>query len=624
MSPLLHLPTLLILSVLLAVMLGAVLLWLWWVDRSQVALRSWGIAHLLVGIGFALAALRGVAANWVSIDVANALIALCYGLTWHGARQFEGRRGTPPAAIVIGAAIWLAACRMPGFYDRLDLRVALISVIVAAYCAAATVEFLRGRWKAPLPSHLAVAAMMGTHAALHLLRIPLALLLPMATGGTAMPVAPWFVLALTQGVLHGAGTAVLVVALAKERHEQRATAVLAEARDTAAAASAEKSRFLARISHELRTPLNGVLGLAQALAHDTGLNSRQRDQAATMEQAGRHLVAVVSDMLDLARVEAEQLELSPQPLLLRPLLEEALEQARAAAGPKPLMLRLHMAPDLPPAMRADPARLRQILNNLLGRAVAATPHRGRVALLATRLGPHGGLRLAVTDTGPVVPPERRARLFQEHLQDLHPGSGSGGTGLGLAVAAAMAGAMGGSIRHAEGPGGVGSTFTVELPLPVASTSEAPAAAPPATAPGSGSIGGKAPPRARPLRVMVVDDVAANRMVAAALLTQAGHSVIEAADGLAALEMLEQVGEGGAQRPDAVLMDLSMPGMDGFTAATRIRALPGPVARVPIIALTADAMPEQQQACREAGMDAVLAKPVEREALLTMLARFVAA
>jgi signal transduction histidine kinase len=618
MTSVLHLPTLLVLSVLLALMLGAVLLWLWWVDRSQAALQSWGIAHLLVGAGFALAALRGVAPDWLSIDIANALLALCYGLTWHGARQFEGRPGAPPATVAAGAAIWLAACRLPGFYDRLDLRVVLISAIVAAYAGAATVEFLRGRRAAPLPSHLAVAAMMGTHAVLHLLRIPLALLLPLAASGAAMPVAPWFVLALTQGVLHGAGTAVLVVALAKERHEQRATTVLAEARDAAAAASAEKSRFLARVSHELRTPLNGVLGLAQALAHDTGLNSRQRDQVATMEHAGRHLVAVVNDMLDLARVEAGQLELSPQPLLLRPLLEEALEQARATAGPKTLMLRLHMAPDLPPAMHADPARLRQILQNLLGHAVDCTPRRGRVTLLATRLGPHGGLRLAVTDTGPGVPPEMRARLFQEHAQELHARAGSGGTGLGLAVAAAIARAMGGGVRHAEGPGGVGSAFTAELPLPVALLSDAPAAAAPV--PGK-TGGGKSP--ARPLRVMVVDDVAANRMVAAALLIQAGHSVIEAADGAAAVEMLQQA-DGGAQRPDAVLMDLSMPGMDGFVATARIRALPGPVARVPIIALTADTMPEQAQACREAGMDAVLAKPVEREALLTMLARFVAA
>jgi CheY-like chemotaxis protein len=119
--------------------------------------------------------------------------------------------------------------------------------------------------------------------------------------------------------------------------------------------------------------------------------------------------------------------------------------------------------------------------------------------------------------------------------------------------------------------------------------------------------------------MVVDDVAANRMVAAALLTQAGHSVVEAADGLGAVEVLEQAGE-GPLRLDAVLMDISMPGMDGFTATARIRALPGPISRVPVIALTAAAMPEQRETCLKAGMDAVLAKPVERETLLAILAR----
>jgi signal transduction histidine kinase/DNA-binding response OmpR family regulator len=382
---------------------------------------------------------------------------------------------------------------------------------------------------------------------------------------------------------------------------------LAQARDAAAAATEAKSRFLARMSHELRTPLNGVLGLAQALARDPRLSGEQQAQARTLETAGRHLVAVANDVLDLAKVEAGRLDLKLAPAGLRDVLESCATLIRPAAEDKHVRLTVLHDPELPPAVQVDRTRMQQLLLNLLSNAVKFTPPNGAVELIAQRLPDIDAegrvlVRLEVRDSGPGVPEEQRRAVFGDFVQ-LDSGSRMGGTGLGLAIAAGIAGQMDGRIGCGANPIGQGAMFWVEVPLL------------PAAAPNQPTAQTAATSRA-PLLVLVADDVPANLAVARALLESAGHEAHCVNDGALAVQALISGHDG--RRFDVVLMDVMMPGMDGLEATRRIRTLPGPLAEVPILAVTASAFAEDVQACREAGMNAHLAKPIEREALLAAL------
>jgi signal transduction histidine kinase/CheY-like chemotaxis protein/HPt (histidine-containing phosphotransfer) domain-containing protein len=392
---------------------------------------------------------------------------------------------------------------------------------------------------------------------------------------------------------------------------KHAMADLAQARDAAAAATEAKSRFLAHMSHELRTPLNGVLGLAQVLARDPDLSGEQRMRAQTLEAAGRHLVAVANDVLDLAKVEAGRLELRTKAVDLAPLLRDCATLARPAAEEKQVTITLELADSLPVAAELDQTRMRQMILNLLSNAVKFTPGGGRVELAAWALGPldpqdNLPVRIEVRDTGPGVPEDHRHVIFGDFVQ-LDRGE-AGGTGLGLAIAAGIAEQMGGRIgceANTGSPTGQGAVFWVELPLRPTATALSAKDAPDAAA-------------RRPLHVLVADDVPANLSVARALLESAGHSVDCVPDGALAVRA---VAEAPADRRfDAVLMDVMMPGMDGLEATRQIRALPGSAARVPILAVTAGAFTEDVAACREAGMDAHLPKPIDRDALVTALAR----
>jgi signal transduction histidine kinase/DNA-binding NarL/FixJ family response regulator len=381
---------------------------------------------------------------------------------------------------------------------------------------------------------------------------------------------------------------------------KRAMDEIAKARDQARAAAEAKSQFLSRMSHELRTPLNSILGFAQLLAADAGMNEEQRTQLQTLLGAGRHLLDLVNGLLDLGKIEAGRLELADRPLALPALLSSCADLLRPEAQRKGISFSVALAEDLPAHVRGDPTRLRQLTLNLLSNAVKFTPPGGVVALRASVGGyaaepGHAPIRIEIEDTGPGIPKQQISRLFQDFEQiapALEPG-----TGLGLAISARLAEAMGGRIGCESEPGR-GAMFWVEIPLKLAEAPEA--AATPA-----GTL-------RSPLRVLVVDDVAANRMVARAMLAAAGHSVELAADGAAALDAV------ATHDFDAVLMDLQMPGMDGLEATRRIRALPAPRGNVPVFALTASALPEQVEQCRQAGMDGHLAKPIERDALLALL------
>ncbi len=398
----------------------------------------------------------------------------------------------------------------------------------------------------------------------------------------------------------------------------------AAARDAARTATEAKSRFLAHMSHELRTPLNGVLGLAQALAADPALPPAQRERARTLEAAGRHLVSVANDVLDLAKIEAGRFELRPATVAVPELLRECADWVRAAAADKRVSLHVELSPDLPRAVAADGSRLRQLVLNFLSNAVKFTPAGGRVELRAAvascpaapAAAPAAAgrvpVRIEVRDDGPGVPEKLRSEVFGDFVQ---LGDRPDGTGLGLAIAAHIAARMEGRIgcgANPDAPEGRGALFWTELPLQPAA---APPAAATAAADGSGD-GGAGAARRRALRVLVADDVPANLAVARALLESAGHSVSCANSGEEAVAAL-------AASPDpppfdAVLMDVMMPGLDGREATKRIRALPGAAGRVRVLAVTASAFPEDVAACRAAGMDAHVAKPIERGALLAAL------
>jgi signal transduction histidine kinase/DNA-binding response OmpR family regulator len=383
---------------------------------------------------------------------------------------------------------------------------------------------------------------------------------------------------------------------------KRAMQDLAAARDAAAAAGEAKSRFLARVSHELRTPLNGVLGFAQVLLHDPRLAPDQREQVKTLHEAGRHLLDLVNGLLDLSKIEAGRLDLAPQAVALRPLLEGCATLLAPEIARKALSFELDLDPGMPAAAQLDPTRTRQLLLNLLSNAVKFTPAGGRVDLRVRATG-EGMLRIEVADSGPGVPADKRHLLFEDFVQLAPSGGGDGqGTGLGLAISARLVALMGGSIGCEDPPGG-GALFWVELPLQACDIVRDDAA--PLAGPETATAGPA-------LDVLVVDDVLANRQIAEAMLRSAGHRVALAEDGATALLAL------GRERFDVVLMDLQMPGMDGFETTRRIRAMAPPASDVPVIALTASVLPDQVEAARRAGMDGHLGKPLDRNALLALL------
>jgi len=390
---------------------------------------------------------------------------------------------------------------------------------------------------------------------------------------------------------------------------------LMAARDAAAAATEAKSRFLARMSHELRTPLNAVMGLAQLLAGDPALSGEQRDRARTLEQAGRHAVDVANSVLDLARVEAGHFELRRETVALPETLAECVALFDAAAKSKEIALLLHQAPGLPAEVLTDRTRLRQLLLNLLSNAVKFTPPRGQVELRArAHPAPIAGeamIRLEVRDTGPGIPAGMRRAIFDDFVQLGR--QDQEGTGLGLAITAEIVQRMHGRIgceANEESTPPRGAVFWVEIPMPLAGTAAGPTATPATASEG------------RALNILVADDVPTNLAVARALLESGGHRVTVAADGSQALEEIERAA--AAKRPyDVVLMDVMMPGMDGLEATRRIRALPQPLGQVPILAVTASAFAEDIAACKAAGMDGHLAKPIERATLLSAVARLAA-
>jgi len=391
---------------------------------------------------------------------------------------------------------------------------------------------------------------------------------------------------------------------------RRVAAQLERALGDAQAASRAKSAFLANMSHEIRTPLNGVVGLAQ-LARQPGTAQAVRDSYLDqLVDSAQHLSAVISDVLDLSKIEAGRLTVSAVAFDLPALLDSVRATHAPVAQQRGLALSTQLDERLPRHVRGDDMRLRQILSNYLGNALKFTDS-GSVTLGARPAG-GGRVHFTVTDTGPGVAEATRAQLFQPFVQaDDSATRLHGGTGLGLAICRELADLMGGTVGYEPTPAG-GSAFWLELPLPAAADPQPSNVAQPEDAGDADSLAG--------LRVLLVEDHAVNLLIARAMLERWGAEVVEAANGEAAIAAVERECVPDGRGFDLVLMDVHMPVLGGVEATLRLRTR-WSAQQLPIVALTAAALVEEQERVLAAGMNDFLAKPLDARKLHATAARY---
>lgn len=389
----------------------------------------------------------------------------------------------------------------------------------------------------------------------------------------------------------------------------------AKARALAEQASRAKSEFLANISHEVRTPLNAVMGLTRMLM-ETPLNAEQANWLSLMDTSAHSLLALLNDILDLSRIEAGRLQIERVRFDLHGALQDAVGPYAEQARNKPLRFQLVLHPDLPQWVLGDPGRLGQVVGNLLSNAIKFTPRNGRIELTAwvdTAPGQAAAqLRVKVQDSGVGIASKQQATIFEAFTQaDASTARRYGGSGLGLAICARLARLMEGGIEL-QSELGQGSTFTLTLPLQEAPTDTGG----PLSAPMELMEIADAGPRYVGMVVLVAEDHPVNEMMLRQLLLRLGCIVRVARGGAQAVAQWEQ---GGV---DIVLMDVQMPGMSGLQATQMIREAESKrrLKHTPIIAVTANAMPGDRQACLASGMDGYTPKPVSPQALMQEMDR----
>ncbi|WP_241387793.1 ATP-binding protein [Pseudomonas aeruginosa] len=390
------------------------------------------------------------------------------------------------------------------------------------------------------------------------------------------------------------------------REQEQAIGQLISAREEAEQANRAKSDFLAMMSHELRTPMNGVLGMLQLL-ETTEQTREQAEYTALATESTEHLLKVINDILDFSRIERGALELECIPFNLLELVQGSALVFQHSAQQRGLALELQIQAGLENIeVCGDPTRIRQILVNLLGNALKFTEEGAIHLSLEWQALDHDVLWLtcAVHDSGIGISPERLEHMFDAFQQaDSSISRRYGGTGLGLAIARTLAERMGGTLQ-AESKEGSGSTFTLEIPLPF---QQSPAHRQQAA--------GDAAPVAAGQEILLVEDNPVNQTVIEAMLRSLGYRVTLVADGIQAVRSAER------QRYDAILMDCRLPVLDGYSATREIRAQENG-RRVPIIALTANALQGDRENCLQAGMNDYLAKPFKRVELQRILQRWI--
>lgn len=407
-----------------------------------------------------------------------------------------------------------------------------------------------------------------------------------------------FPIELALGVTKSASEQIVVAFMRDITERKLATASLKLARDRAEAASRAKAEFLAVMSHEMRTPLNGIIGVMDLLAR-THLTPQQAEYVDTAIHAGDALLAQINDVLDLSKLDAGKLVLESRPFRLDKIIDGVFAIMAPEAESRNTLLSSRIEADVPLRLKGDATRLRQVLLNLVSNAVKFTE--GGTITVSFELCEGGDgerlqLRGNVTDTGIGIPPSRIGELFKDFsMLDQSSTRRVGGTGLGLAISRRLIHLMGGQIGATSAPG-QGSTFSFSICLERDLSEEVADC----TAPSESAV--------TPLRVLVAEDNPVNQMVVRHMLEQAGHSVTIVGNGR------EAVDDAAKGCFDVILMDASMPEMDGCEATRRIRALPGAVAGVPIIAVTAHALAGDKERFLAAGMNGYLTKPIRRATL----------
>ena len=394
------------------------------------------------------------------------------------------------------------------------------------------------------------------------------------------------------------------ISLQREIQVRRAAELeAAGARQDAESANEAKSSYLSHVSHEIRTPMTSIIGFADLLL-DSHLSDDQARKVRNLREAARSLLSIINDILDISAIESGHLRLAPAPTNLPAVVEAVLATVKPNASAKALELSCNFAPDMPLWVQADPERLRQILLNLVGNAVKFTEHGGVAVSVGCDPVPCGPfVRFEVNDTGIGIPLDDQNHLFREFYRvEQSCAREAEGSGLGLAISRRLVEAMGGSIGVASRTG-KGSTFWFLLPLPT--MMQAPAPAPRISVCEHGKKG----------KVLVAEDLPMNQMIISEMLETAGHTVVVVADGVSAITALQ------TERFDLVLMDMEMPVMGGIGATRAVRSMEQ-ARRTPIVALTANAMPQQIADCRAAGMDDYLSKPIDRTLMLHAVARWI--
>ncbi len=378
-----------------------------------------------------------------------------------------------------------------------------------------------------------------------------------------------------------------------------------------------KDEFLANMSHELRTPLNAILGMTEGLKDQVfgALNERQLDALEIVSRSGSHLLELINDVLDLAKIEAGQVTLNRCCVSISGLAQSSITFVKQQATKKRIQLEVQV-PDSLPLLYLDGRRMRQVLVNLLANAVKFTPERGHISLVVSHTSKPLGeepetqctdiLTIEVSDTGIGISPDNLVQLFEPFIQiDSALNRQYEGTGLGLALVKSIVELHGGQVT-VNSELGVGSCFTLELPYLVADGQSIDTALSPATAPSlRPQQGGDF------LKILLAEDNDANIETVTTYLNAKGHKVLLAKTGQAAVDLVS------SEQLDVVLMDIQMPDMDGLEAMRRIRALPQ-LAELPIVALTALAMTGDRERCLRAGANEYLSKPVKLHKLMEMI------
>lgn len=394
---------------------------------------------------------------------------------------------------------------------------------------------------------------------------------------------------------------------------QRYAALLEQRAEQLAEATNAKSAFLARMSHELRTPLNGMLGMAQLLKL-SDLDPVQREYAGTITKSGKALRTIIDDILDLSKIEAGKLELSPGRFDLAKTVHETLDLLAPEATARGLALWREITDKLPPRLLGDAGRIRQILTNLVGNAIKFTDEGSvTVRVSANEITPEQvDVCIEVSDTGAGIPQETCEHIFEAFNQaesgSSHP---AGGTGLGLSITRQLVDMMNGSIR-VDSRAGYGSVFTVHIPLPVATQETENRDSTPSPLPVTNWAGGMLVNRS----ILVAEDNPVNQLFTCEVLKSMGCRVTAVNDGLQAMEAFR------TGHYDAILMDMQMPNLDGLGATRAIRAAENASAHTPIIAVTANALKGDRETCLAAGVDDFISKPFDISDLQAVLEHWI--